>query len=352
MTRLPAAGVAALVLPLVVLAGPQPSPFSVGPLTAAPGQKVSGFLSVPPGVDAGTQIPITLVHGARPGPVLVLVAGTHGYEYPPILALHRLRHDLDASQLSGTVILVHVANLPSFLKRTIYYSPVDGKNLNRVFPGKADGTQSERIAYVLTREVINRADALADLHCGDGNEALRPYAYWDVTGNEKVDDASKAMLLAFGLDHIVIDADRPKDPHASLYLANTALLAGKPAISTETGRLGGAEEEYVALAERGCWNLLRHLKMVAGDPAPAPAVIWFDRYEVLRSKVTGTFQPATKDGYAVAAGALLGTFTDLFGQPIGEARAPFDGVVTYVIGTPPISEGEPVAMVAHVKPAS
>ena len=84
--------------------------------------------------------------------------------------------------LAGTVIMVHVANMPSFLARTIYYSPVDGQNLNRVFPGKADGTLSERIADVITREVIAPATAVVDLHCGDGNEDLRPYSYWITTG--------------------------------------------------------------------------------------------------------------------------------------------------------------------------
>ncbi|MBP1621361.1 MAG: Succinylglutamate desuccinylase/aspartoacylase, partial [Acidobacteria bacterium] len=91
------------------------APFAVGPVRAAAGAAASGFIEVPAGVDAATRIPVTVVHGARPGPVLALVAGTHGYEYPPILALHRLRAELDPAALSGTVILVHVANLSSFL---------------------------------------------------------------------------------------------------------------------------------------------------------------------------------------------------------------------------------------------
>jgi predicted deacylase len=253
--------------------------FAVGPVRAVAGAAASGFIEVPAGVDAATRIPVTVMHWAKPGPVLALVAGTHGYEYPPILALQRLRRELDPLRLSGTVILVHVANLPSFLGRTIYYSPVDGKNLNRVYPGRADGTQSERIAHEITTEVIDRADYLADLHCGDGNEALRPYSYWMVSGNERVDAASKGMVLAFGLDHVVIDTERPSDPRTSVYTATTAALRGKPAITTESGMLGASDEASVELALRGCWNLLRHLDMVEGDPVPPPAVVWLDRYE-------------------------------------------------------------------------
>lgn len=150
-------------------------PFRVGAASARAGEMASGFIEVPRGADEGTRIPVSVFRGSRPGPVLALLAGMHGYEYSPILALQRLRSQMDPKRLAGTVILVHVSNLPSFLRRTIYYSPVDGKNLNRVFPGKADGTVSERIALALTREVIERADYVVDLHCGDGNEWLRPY---------------------------------------------------------------------------------------------------------------------------------------------------------------------------------
>jgi hypothetical protein len=324
--------------------------FTLGTITAKPGEKVSGFLVVPAGVDAGTRIPVTLVHGARPGPVLALIAGTHGYEYAPILALQRLRDELDPKQVSGTVILVHVANLPSFLGRTIYYSPVDHKNLNRVYPGRADGTVSERIAWTITKEVIERADAVADLHCGDGNEALRPYLYWTKTGNAELDERSRQMALAFGLDHIVIVTDRPADPQASVYTDNTALTRGKSAITTETGQIGETSHEWVELARRGAWNLVRHFKLVSGEPSRTENVVWLDKNEVLRSPETGIFYAAVKPGYTVAAGALLGTLTDFFGAKLAEIRAPFAGMVNYVVATPPVTQGEPLAMVSHIQP--
>ncbi|RPJ72680.1 MAG: succinylglutamate desuccinylase, partial [Acidobacteria bacterium] len=152
---------------LVLLTAPLAAqvPFTIGTFTAQPGTSVSGDLAVPGrGVEPGTTIPISILHGSRPGPVLALFASVHGYEYPPVLALQRLRKNIDPKDLAGTIIMVHVANMPSFLGRTIYYTPGDGKNLNRVFPGKADGTISERIAYQLTREVVDRATAVIDLH--------------------------------------------------------------------------------------------------------------------------------------------------------------------------------------------
>jgi predicted deacylase len=213
--------------------------------------------------DPGATIPYSVIRGVHDGPVLALVAGVHGSEYVPIVGLQRLLASLDPRTLTGTVILVHVANMPSFLGRTVYYSPVDGKNLNRVFPGRANGTLSERIADVLTREVIGRATHVVDLHCGDGNEALRPYSYWITTGDPDVVAASRDLALAFGLDRIVVDRERPVDPAASLYLSNTAITRGKPAVTTETGALGLLDDESLALVERGIAGVLRHLGMRA-----------------------------------------------------------------------------------------
>jgi len=326
-------------------------PFIVGSLMADPGTSVSGFLTVPDGVDKGTEIPVTLIHGANDGPVLALIAGTHGYEYAPIIGLQKIRGQIDPKQLAGTVILVHVANMPSFLGRTIYYSPVDGKNLNRVYPGRRDGTVSERIAWAITTEVIERADYVIDLHCGDGNEALRPYTYWMKSGDAALDEKSKQMALAFGLDHIVIDTERPNDPQASVYTANTAITRGKPGITTETGQLGQTDMEHVGAAMRGVQSVLGFLGMMETlfDPLPAEQIVWLDKYEVLRSPETGVFQALVKPGHTVAQAALLGRLTDFFGNQLAEIRAPFGGVVTYVVATPPVTKGEPLAMVARIQ---
>ena len=321
----------------------------VGSVAAAPGEKVSGYLEVPSGVDEGTRIPITVAHGTASGPALALIAGTHGYEYPPIVALQRVRQELDPKQLRGSLILVHVANLPSFLGRTIYYSPIDGKNLNRVYPGNPQGTVSERIADALYRQVIGAADYVVDMHGGDGNEALRPYLYTTVTGRRELDERSRALGLAFGLDTIVVQRDWSDEPSAHIYTEWAALARGKPAITTETGSLGSTAAELVLLAERGVWNLMRHLEMLEGETEPAPAVVWLESGQVVRSPATGMFRPAVEPGYFVEQGGRLGVLVDLFGDPVQVIEAPFAGVVNYVVATPPVSEGEPLAMVSRVR---
>jgi hypothetical protein len=267
-------------------------------------------------------------------------------EYPPILALQKLLTALDPKTLSGTVIMVHVANMPSFLGRTIYYSPIDGHNLNRVFPGKADGTISERIADAITREVIERATHVVDLHCGDGNESLRPYSYWITTGAPDVAKGSRELALAFGMDRIIVDRERPADAQASMYLSNTAITRGKPAITIEAGGMAQSDAASVAIIERGVAGVLRHLQMRADGPGPVEAPHFLERGEVLRAGVTGIFYPLVEKGQTVTEGAPIGRITDFHGRLLEEITAPFAGEILYVVGTPPMNKGEPVGFVA------
>ena len=328
--------------------GQEPSPFQVGEIVAAPGERTSGFLEIPSGEDEGTRVPVTVIHGRGPGPVLALIAGIHGYEYPPILALQNLRDEVDPAELSGTLILVHVANVPSFLGRTIYYGPVDGKNLNRAFPGSPDGTVSDRIAHAITREVIERSDVLLDMHAGDGNEDLRPFVYMPVTGDPDMDARLRDLARAFGIDHVVLDPAADIDPERSQFVDHTAISRGVAALTTETGKLGSSDERWVQMAEEGVRGVMAHLGMVREGPEPIDGVVWLTDYEVVSAPAAGVFRPAVEAGYAVAQGTLLGTLVDLFGEPVAEIRAPFAGVVNYVVGTPPVAEGEPLAMVSRV----
>ena len=339
---------------LVALAGIAPGraatdEFVIGEARVARGHVFSGYLPVPAKGDAGTKIPFTVIHGAQPGPVLALVAGVHAYEYPPILALYRVKDKVDPKTLRGTVLMVHIANLPSFKRRTIYYGPDDWKNLNRVFPGDMNGTMSQRIAAVLTDEIVARADVLLDMHCGDGNEALIPYTYWMISGDKGFDEKTRELALAFGVPHIIIDDQRTADPADSKYLGNTAVLRKKPAISTEIGFLGGTDEGSVSANVKGVLSVMRHLGMIDGKPAPATDPVWIDKYEVIMSKWDGLFTPRVEMGYYVRQGQVVGTVTDYLGNWKEDVKAPFTGILLYVIGTPPCNIGEPLFEVGRVK---
>lgn len=322
--------------------------FSVGTARAARGQKVTGWIEVPPGSDAALRIPVAVVHGSKTGPVLALVAGSHGTEYASIIALEKLIAILNPAEVSGTIIIVPLINIPSFEQKTVHLNPVDNKNMNRFYPGKIDGTQTERASYLITKQVVEQCDHLIDLHGGDMDESLRPYSYWTKTGNEKQDQISREMVLAFGLDHIVISTERPKDPQASRYLENTATTRGKPSITVEAGHAGTVETDDVNALINGCLNVMRYLKMMSLTATPPDRPVWIERIATLASEQTGIFYPLVKRGSFVEQGQKIGYVTDYLNNPIFEARAPVAGVVLYICAVPSMTKGGTIASIGVV----
>ena len=330
-----------MLLPIFVSA--QGASFSVGTASAAPGQKATGYLEVPAGVDAGTNIPVAVVNGANPGSVLALVTGAHGTEYASIIAVERLIVDLDPAKISGTVILIPLVNIASFEQKVPHVNPVDNKSMNRFYPGKADGTQTERVSFLITKQVVDRSDYLIDYHGGDLDESLRPYAYWGPTGKDSQDRVSKEMVLAFGLDHIIIWRDRPTDLAASRYLDNTASLRGKPSIVVEAGHAGTVESDDVALLVNGTLSTMRALKMLSGEPHYIQNPVWLEKIVDVISDGPGIWYPLVKRGTYVQEGMKLGYITDYFGKVILEPRAPAAGVVLHVNAVPSLKKGDNIA---------
>jgi uncharacterized protein len=331
-------------LPVAAAAAESPR-FTVGSAAAERGKKATGYIDVPAGVDAATQIPVVVVNGARPGPVLALVSGAHGTEYASIIALEKLIARLEPAEVSGTVVVLPLVNIPSFLRKVPHVNPVDEKSMNRFYPGKADGTQTERASLRITQEVVDRCDYLIDYHGGDLDESLRPYGYWGPVGDAKQDQTSREMALAFGLDHIIIWTDRPKDRAASRYLDNTASLRGKPSIVVEAGHAGTVEPDDLRRLVDGTLSVMRLLKMLPGQPAPVEHPVWIEKLLTVTGEETGIFYPLVQRGSYVAEGMKLGYVTDWFGATICEPRAPGAGIVLYVDAVPSMKKGDNVAII-------
>ena len=322
--------------------------FTVGTATAARGHKAYGSIEVPAGSDAALSIPVVVANGARPGPVLALVSGAHGTEYASIIALERVIERIDPAALAGTVIVVPLVNVPSFEKKVPHVNPTDNKSMNRFYPGRMDGTQTERALFMMTKEVVDRCNYLIDLHGGDLDESLRPYSYWPLSGNAQQDAVTREMVLAFGLDHIIISADRPKDPAASRYLDNTANTRGKPAIAVEAGYAGTTETDDIEVLANGCFNVMRYLKMLPGSVTPVANPVWIEKVETLSSDQNGVFYPLVKRGTWVTQGMKVGYVTDYLGRPLFDARAPASGVVLYICAVPTMTKGATIANIGVI----
>lgn len=356
-------GLSSVVLALVLLTnnaavaqrdvGSEVSPYRLAQLIVEPGEMVQGEVPISPSADdSGTFIPVTVLHGSKPGPVLSLIAGIHGSEYSPILSMQQLPALLDPTQMSGTLIVVHIANMPAFTGRTVYFGPTDLKNLNRSFPGDSSGTITERIAYALTSHVIKPADYLIDIHSGDANESLRPSysAYYAEAGGDDVVQQSKRIAVAFGLETVVQFAGSYDSIDDAIYTSAQAVTLGIPAMDVESGELGIIDDKYINPITKGVLNVMRELGMVQGQPdLPENPLFIADRARIY-SEHDGIWyaDPLVNTGDYVTQGTKLGVITDYLGRELETITAPVSGVLLILFGTPPVNEGDAIVVIGKL----
>ncbi|MDB5077114.1 MAG: putative succinylglutamate desuccinylase / aspartoacylase family [Chloroflexi bacterium] len=294
---------------------------------------------------AGYTWPYFTISGAQDGPTVCLLAGVHGAEYPPIDALMRFCRDLDPLTLRGRVIGVPVVNLPAFWERTPFVCPRDGKNPNRMFPGKAIGTFSEVLAHHITESVIRQGDYLIDIHCGDMVEDLLPFTIIQESGRPEVDSVAMDMAITYGLECVVA---LPPDtgPYVvangsgSRPVAGTtdeaAAQLGIPAITPEAGSIGQLQSEAVQAHLRGLQRVFQRLEMLDGTPAPQSPPMLVREFKWVRAERGGFFRKAISAGDRLEAGGLIGQMVDLWGAPQAEITSPVAGVVLFVTTSPAI----------------
>ncbi|MEA3479921.1 MAG: succinylglutamate desuccinylase/aspartoacylase family protein [Bacteroidota bacterium] len=324
--------------------------FAIGDLVAVPGQKVTGKLIIEKGSDAGSFIPVSIVCGEKPGPVLTMTAGVHGTEYVPVIALQKILREIDPAELSGVLVLVHVTNVPSFLGRGVYSNPIDSLNLNRVFPGKMDGTFSERLAYTLTNEIIGKSDYYIDLHGGEFNERVLNYLYFYYGCPDKeLCRQSRLMAHAMGNTHLIpFDYSSVPDSMPSEYTDFEAMRRGIPSIAVEYGDMGKVDPEILEFAIKGIMNVMRTIGMLKGEPFVVKQPFYLlDEYS-MESESDGIFYSLVDKGDLVEEAALLGYVTDFWGNKLEEFRAPFSGIVYKTNSSPAINKGEHVIKMARV----
>jgi uncharacterized protein len=307
----------------------------VGNLKAKPGEKTVGVQEIMiQGKPLGLEM--FLINGKFDGPTLVATGGIHGAEYASIAAALDLGRRLQPDVLRGRVIIIPVANPPAFRARSIYVCPLDGVNLNRVFPGKADGGPTEQIANWIFQNAIKQGNYYVDLHGGDLIEALVPFTIYPLTGNASVDNVSLEMAKVFGIRYIVRSESKGGAIHSA------AAHAGIPAILAESGAQGIWPPEAVALHTNGLKRLLCHLGMLA-EPAPAPLPsVLIEHFVWLRSDHEGYWYPQTTVDQTVRKGQALGCVMDLQGNVLQAAESPADGRVLFLVSSLAINKGDPL----------
>jgi len=249
-----------------------PSPIVPTLDLAAPGVR-HGFLRLPYSRDdsawGSVMIPITVVANGE-GPTALLTGGNHGDEYEGPIALFDLARRLRPEEVSGRVIIVPAMNYPAFRAGT-RTSPIDKGNLNRTFPGRPDGTVTQKIADFFQRHLLPMADIVLDFHSGGRTLDFVPFAAAHILPDKAQEAASFAAVAAFGAPYsmkmLEIDAVGMYDTAAE--------EQGKIFVTTELGGGGTSTANTVGIARRGVANVLRHAGILSGEPEPAPTR-WLD----------------------------------------------------------------------------
>lgn len=303
----------------------------VGELVAAPGSKVQGFISV---INTDLKMPVTLINGTKEGKTISITGGIHGGEYPAIEASVRLAKNISPQDVTGKLIIVHPVNTEAFFAKTQYINPIDGKNLNRVFPGKANGTLSEKIAYTITTEVIDKGDFYIDLHGGDIHEALIPFVIYPKLGTDEQNKLAKDAASMLGIKYVIGSL-------SDTGTIGSAMLRGTPGFLAEIGRDGLWTEDEVVQYLDGIYNTLRYFKVIEGNYKETE-VIYLDQMVGRNADQKGLWYPNIIPGDLVKFGDKLGEIRDFFSNILGEYYAPQDGIMLYVASSLSINPGEPL----------
>jgi predicted deacylase len=311
------------------------SELRVGNLSAKPGQKVTGECTFSVN-DQPFSLPVYLINGSGDGPTFVVTAGVHAAEYASIAAALELGQKFNPDDLHGQMIVAPVINQAGFPVRSIYVNPLDGANLNRVFPGSMDGSISEQIAAWVFENIIQQADYYFDLHGGDLVEALVPFVIFAETGQPEVDQTSHELAEITGIEYLV----RRPAMRGSTYAA--AAEAGIPAVLMEAGGQGIWPRADVELLANGVERAMVRFGLLAEKPLTPTQVVLLKKFDWLFSDHGGFWYPQVAVGERVKEGQVLGRITDVWGAELQSARASTDGAVLFLVSSLAINRGDPL----------
>ncbi|MCH2268562.1 succinylglutamate desuccinylase/aspartoacylase family protein [Candidatus Thalassarchaeum betae] len=298
-------------------------------------------------VDIGESwpIPITVVHGARPGPVVTILGALHGNELVGPLALtylcgpNILGEDkaIDPAAMAGTLRIVPVVNLPGYRRQSRYMA--DGRDLNRSFPGKPDSNTTSRVAHRLWNKVISGSDHVIDLHTAAVGRTNMPQIRANLAHR-----ASNRIARAFGIEAI-LDNEGPKGS-----LRRVANDSGIGAITYEGGGPNEADPESVQVAIYGVLNVLRSLKALPGYPSRPRFRILASGSVWIRSDQGGLLDVLTPAGSFVEKGETVATVTDPERPGDGyDVLAPTRGLLISTATHPFVNAGTPIG---HLLPVT
>ncbi len=278
---------------------------------------------------ADVSIPARVIRAAKAGPVVLLTGAVHGDELNGTGIIRDLLLHPPFELTAGTLVMAPVVNLLGFDRQSRYLP--DRRDLNRSFPGSAEGSLTRRYAHAVFHQLVAPCDLIIDLHTGGGRRTNFP----NVRAN-MADPEIAELARAFGSE-IIFD-------HAggSGTLRRTASERGIPTILLEGGEVLKVEPSIVEVGVRGVTNVLASLDMIAADPAEPLFRAEVDRSMWIRSDAGGMLRFHAGPGDLVAEGQPLASVSTLLGSLCGEVLAPAAGLVMGATTLPSVKPGDPI----------
>lgn len=267
--------------------------------------KQQGYIRLPHSVHRSAYgfLPIPIVQIKRgDGPRALVMAGVHGDEYEGQLAISKLIQSLEPAEVTGTLILLPMANYPAALAG-LRTSPIDDGNLNRLFPGDPNGGPSQMIAHYIEHELMTRVDTVIDLHSGGSSLEHLPVSFADPGDSDESKAAAVGALKAFGLPYGAL-YDRRAHPN---HTCGAGLRQGAISLSAELGGAGTVTPTFQRGADEGLTRLLEFIGCLKSDANAQPShdrvmIVETGAEELMYAAVDGVFEPLIDLGDHVRAG--------------------------------------------------
>ena len=315
----------------------------VGNMMAEPGTKIKGSLHVlSMAGDSDTKIPVTLINGKQDGPVLNLHAGIHGDEYEGIRAIWEISEKIDPEKLAGSIIATPIVHTAAYAAGT-RESPIDGKNLARVFPGDKNGTSTDRLAHFFFHEVVLKSTYMIGLHSGGYRYKFHPLVEYYHGIEKDLEKKEYEMAKAFAIGPFNIIQRLPVEA-TNITCTFAASQNGVAAIEPEMWGEGRCVPEHVTQYENSIFSVMEHLDMIGDGRGKELGVetrqVRHVEGEWILANSGGLFIPSVDIMNPVKKGQRVGITVDDFGSVVEEMISPTDGFVGALRTFPMIRPGD------------
>ena len=311
-------------------------PIEIGGVSIAPGNRRSIDIPLPSFyTHSSVNMPVHVVHGRKPGPVLLVSAAIHGDEITGVEIVRRLLAYKFIDRIRGTLIAIPVVNVYGFVSKSRYLP--DRRDLNRSFPGSESGSMASRLAHVLMTEIVAKCTHIVDLHSGAVDRENLP----QIRAKLSDEPDNEALARAFGVP-VILDSNQVEGSFRA-----AAHAIGKPMLVYEAGEALRFNEVAIRAGVKGVLNVMAALDMrLKRRPRRLPAPMIANTSRWVRAPQSGILRALVGIGAKVTAGDTLAFVNDPLGENHTELVSEFDGVIIGKTNLPLVFAGEAVFNIA------